>query len=143
MSDTSILVPIEGASNYVLSDNGYVYNTKTQRRMTRAWIDAGWQTQVKADDGSTRRIRHDAPEARTLALPTDSYTPIPDYPDYAVTPYGAVWKVANLIGRCGRHPFIVREFYFYNQPYVKLRNAEGKRKNIPMSRIMRLVAPNP
>ena len=101
----------------------------------------GWQTQVKADDGSIRRIRHDDPDSRTRTLPHDSYTPIPDYPDYAVTPYGAVWKVANLIGRCGRHPFIVREFYFYKKPYVKLRNAEGKRHNVPMSRIMRLVAP--
>lgn len=137
------MVPIEGASDYALSDNGYVYNTKTQRRMARAWIDMGWQTQVKADDGATRRIRHTDPEACTRTLPTDSYTPIPDYPDYVVTPYGAVWKIANLIGRGGRHPFIVREFFFYKKPYVALRNAEGKKHNVPMSRIMNTCFPSP
>lgn len=142
MSKAPTMVPIEGASDYALSDNGYVYNTKTQQRMTRAWIDTGWQTQVKADDGATRRIRHDDPEARTRTLPHDSYTPIPDYPDYVVTPYGAVWKVANLIGRSGRHPFIIQEFYRGNQPYVTLRNAEGKSHNLPMSRIMNTCFPN-
>jgi hypothetical protein len=143
MSENPSLEPIEGASDYALSDNGYVYNVKTQQRMARAWIDRGWQTQVKDDDGATRRIRHDDPEARTRTLPHDSYTPIPDYPDYTVTPYGAVWKIANLIGRGGRHPFIVQEFYRGNHPYVKLCSAEGKRHNVAMSRIMRDCFPNP
>lgn len=142
MSQSPVFTPIPGASDYALSDNGFVYNTKTKKRMTRSWIDSGWQTQVKADDGSTRRIRHTDPEARTRTLPRDSYTPIPDYPDYVVTPYGAVWKVSNLVGGSGRHPFIVQESYRGNQPYVRLRSAEGKKHNIPLSRIMDTCYPN-
>ena len=142
MSDTQTLTPIQGASDYSLSENGYVYNTKTKKRMARRWIDSGWQTQVKADDGSTRRIRQTDPEARTRTLPLDSYAPIPDYPDYAVTPYGAVWKIKNLVGGGGRHPFIVTESYRGNQPYVRLRNMEGKKHNIPVSRIMNTCYPN-
>ena len=142
MSDTQTLTPIQGASDYSLSENGYVYNTKTKKRMARRWIDSGWQTQVKADDGSTRRIRHTDPEARTRTLPLDSYAPIPNYPDYAVTPYGAVWKIKNLVGGGGRHPFIVTESYRGNQPYVRLRNMEGKKHNIPVSRIMNTCYPN-
>tara|TARA_R110002051_G_scaffold86774_2_gene152865 strand:- start:2682 stop:3113 length:432 start_codon:yes stop_codon:yes gene_type:complete len=143
MSQVSDFTPVEGASDYSLSNNGYVYNVKTRQRLARTWIDMGWQTQVKDDAGDIRRIRHDDPDSRTRTLPHDSYTPIPDYPDYVVTPYGAVWKIANLIGRGGRHPFIVQESYRGNQPYVRLRSVEGKKHNIPMSRIMNNCFPNP
>ena len=136
------MTPVLGASDYALCDNGFVYNTKTKKRLTRTWVDSGWQTQVKTDDGTIVRVYHDDPDARTRTLPPDSYTPIPDYPDYVVTPYGAVWKVRNLIGRCGRHPFIVQESYRGNQPYVRLRSKEGKKHNIPLSRIMETCYPN-
>lgn len=135
--------PIAGASDYALSSNGFVYNTKTNRRLSRSWSGAGWRTQIKTDDGTNVHLDHADPDSCTRTLPRDSYTPIPDYPDYAVTPYGAVWKVKNLRGARGRHPFIVQVSYRGNQPYVRLKNTEGRKHNIPMSRIMSTCFPNP
>ena len=63
MCQISDFTPVEGASDCSLSDNGYIYNVKTRQRLARTWIDMGWQTQVKADDGSIRRIRHDDPDS--------------------------------------------------------------------------------
>ena len=127
---------IEGASDYALAPSGHIYNVNTKRRLKREWIDGRWQTKVKTDDGRSCRVQHDTLHVPSQTLPTDSYTPIPDYPDYAVTPYGAVWKVRNLRGRRGRHPFIVTEYYRGTKPYVRLRNKYGKQHNVPVARIM-------
>ena len=127
---------VEGASRYALSPSGYIYNVDTKRRLKRDWIDGRWQTLVKTDDGRSCRVQHDLLHVPSQKPPTDEYVPIPDYPDYSVTPYGAVWKVHNLRGRRGRHPFIVTEYFIGRQPYVRLRNKYGKRHNVPVSRIM-------
>ncbi len=127
---------IEGASQYALAPSGYIYNVKTKRRLKRCWVDGRWQTKVKTDDGRTCRVQHDLLHVPLQEPPTDEYVPVPDYPDYSVTPYGAVWKVRNLRGRRGRHPFIVTEYFRGRQPYVRLRNKYGKQHNVPVSRIM-------
>ena len=127
---------IDGASSYALAPSGYIYNVNTKRRLKREWIDGRWQTKVKTDDGRSCRVPHDTLHVPSQTLPTAKYTPLPDYPDYAVTPYGAVWKVRNLRGRRGRHPFIVTEYYRGTKPYVRLRNKYGKQHNVPVSRIM-------
>tara|TARA_R110000751_G_scaffold278178_2_gene379908 strand:- start:60 stop:482 length:423 start_codon:yes stop_codon:yes gene_type:complete len=133
---------IEGASNYVLTPSGYIYNVNTKRRLKREWIDGRWQTKLKTNDGHSCRVQHDTLHVPSRTPPHDSYTPIPDYQDYAVTPYGAVWKIKNLRGRRGRHPFIVTEYYRGTKPYVRLRNKYGKQHNVPLSRIMEDSFPN-
>ncbi len=69
--------PIAGASDYALSSNGFVYNTKTNRRLSRSWSGAGWRTQIKTDDGINVHLDHADPDSCTRTLPRDSYTPDP------------------------------------------------------------------
>jgi len=136
--------PIKGASDYGLSPRGYIYNVKTKRRLKRHWISNQWHSTVVTDDGRSIRVSHENPDARTLHLPTDTYVPVPDFPDYVVTPYGAVWKVKNLRGPRSRQPFMVTEYYHRkHQPYVRLRGKHGKQCHVPVSRIMDHCFPKP
>jgi|7_EtaG_2_1085326.scaffolds.fasta_scaffold29803_1 hypothetical protein len=144
MTTKNHFTPIKGAANYALGASGYVYNVKTKHRLKRHWIANRWHTTLRTDDGRCIRLPHDNPDARTLSLPSDTYVPVPDFPDYVVTPYGAVWKVNNLRGPRSRHPFMVTEYFHRkNRPYVRLRDKRGRQCHVPVSRIMDRCFPKP
>jgi len=124
--DTNIYTAIEHASNFALACNGFVYNLKTKKRLKRNWSKMVWNTRVVNDDGDYVRVSHSRLDARTGYLPPDTYRPVSHYPDYDVTPYGAIWRVRNLNGPKGKNPYMVYEELRYDKRYAKLRSKFGK-----------------
>jgi hypothetical protein len=129
---------IPSAPNYAMSEDGHVYNLKTNRRLKRQWCGGRWRTRIlHPESGKPIYIRHDrflheSPTAQRDALARESYRLIPDFPNYGVTPYGAIWCVNPIRSA----PYIVAEQLRGTRRYVKLTNKHGKRCNIPVAGIM-------
>lgn len=131
---------IEGARDYSLTDTNHVYNNQTNKRLTRYWSSRGYYTTIRSDGGRPCRFYH---QERQLKLPETTSLPknirtIPDYPNYGVTPYGAVWRIS---GTRNIRPHIVTEQDRGVTPYVQIRNKYGKRHNKKVSGLVEQVWP--
>jgi len=122
--------PISGTYRYVISEDSYVYNVDTGRRLQRRWAgtERGWYTTLFHESGITVRYYHND---GVLHLPhkmepPDDVSPIPNYPNYGVTRYGAVWRIG---GSRNVRPHIVTEHERGQHAYVQIRNKYGKRHN--------------
>lgn len=136
---------IENATGYRLGPNGRVYNFGVggQRKALRRFWRAGvWQTSVKADDGRYRWYRHDRNGVALPHMPKDEYRPLDGFPDYSITPYGAVWKTSSLHGRYGDKPFNVRPQLRGEREYVRLRASDGRVCNRSVDVLLRQTYPN-
>lgn len=134
------LKPIAGTEHYGLSPSGHVYNTKTGRRLKRRWTGTRFATTILLPNGEPRILYHDTVTLsgnHACRLPED-LRPIPDYPNYAVSPYGAIWRIA---GEREFKPHIVAEYDRNGVSYVQLRNKFGKRHNKRVKLLVNLVWP--
>jgi hypothetical protein len=126
------------APNFAMSEDGHVYNLKTKKRLKRQWVGGRWRTRIlNPDSGKPIYLRHDQylhqqPSAAASTLARETTRPVPDFPNYAVTPYGAVWCVNPARG----NPYIVSEALRGTTRYVKLTNKYGKRRNVRVAGIM-------
>lgn len=123
------IAPIKTASRYGYSPTSrQVYHLKSQRRLKRMWSQKGEYVILTDDTGNRVRYYLDAPDLRPVGDPLASelVRPIPDYPDYVLTPYGAVWRVK---GDRLRKPMLVGEHSRNGVDYVQIRNKFGKRHN--------------
>lgn len=135
------LEEIRGARDYSLTNTNYVYNNQTNKRLTRYWSPRGYYTTIRSDGGRPCRFYHDD---KHLRLPEETPIPknirsIPDYPNYGVTSYGAVWRIS---GARNTRPHIVTEQDRNNTPYVQIRNKYGKRHNKKVSQLVGQVWPD-
>lgn len=126
---TAELLPIAGASEYGITADGWVYNTRTGRRLTRKWYGNRWHTTIRDDGGRACVLDH----ARRSVLPSsvDDVRPIPDYPKYSITPYGAVYRDGRLLADHERH----------GRRYVRLMNKFGRRHNKRVDTLVAAVWP--
>lgn len=137
--------PIPNAFPYALSSSGYVYNVNTQRSLTRQWIGNSWRTNIRRSDGSPFYFRHcdinsaNRKEASQSVLDRENTRPIPNWPRYAITPYGTIWCVTTgARGRGAGAPFIVAEFYHRNRRHVNLSNKFGVRRRQSVKRLVEI-----
>jgi hypothetical protein len=119
---------IDGLPNYVLTESGFIYNWKTGRRLKRHWSSKGFFSLLPIGQGRLFRLFHKNPKFR---LPEDNSVPpdlrmIPEYPNYGITPYGAVWRIQ---GKRKVTPHMVREEARGNLAFVQLVHTSGKRHN--------------
>lgn len=128
-------VPIEGTDHYVLTESGFVYNLSTGKRLKRHWSSKGHYSIIPLGNGRNYRLLHSRP---VIKRPEDHRIPtelrlIPEYPNYGITPYGAVWRIQGK-----RHvtPHMVREEMRGNLPYVQLIHTTGKRHNKCVDRLI-------
>lgn len=137
--------PIPNAYPYALSNSGHVYNLNTKRRLKRQWVGNSWRTNIRRSDGSSFYFRHNdinsanRKESSEGVLERENIRPIPDWPRYAVTPYGTIWCVnTGARGRGAGAPFIVSEFYHRNKRHVNLSNKFGMRRRQSVKRLVDL-----
>jgi hypothetical protein len=137
--------PIPNAYPYALSSSGEVYNLNTKRRLKRQWVGNSWRTNIRRSDGSSFYFRHNdinsanRKESSSNVLERENIRPIPDWPRYAVTPYGTIWCVSTgARGRGSGAPFIVSEFYHRNRRHVTLSNKFGERRVRPVKKLVEL-----
>jgi glycosyltransferase involved in cell wall biosynthesis len=135
-------IPIEGASHYALTDDDYVYNLKTDKKLKRYWSNLKHHSYVTDDEGAYRLVNHDNPSVARHGLPDEEFVVVSDYPDYKVTPYGAVWKFQKTGNRHRGNPFLVHTKDFGKKEYVRLKTEDGRAHWVRMEKIMEEAYPN-
>ena len=138
--------PIPNASDYVLLPSGFVFNTKTCKRLRRWWNGDRWKTLLTNDEGKRVHFAHDSIEAPTPELSLshifdfEGAQVIPEFPRFAVTPYGCIYCVKpEPRGRTAGRVSMVSEFMRGNTRYVSLKHESGIRKQVPVDKIMKSV----
>jgi len=126
---------VAGATNYALSTDGYIYSLKSGKQISRRWRGLRYWSSVTCDDGKYRQIPHDTLKVPPQGLPDEEMRVIEDYPDYKVTPYGAVWKYRKTPRRYHSIPFLVSTKDIGEKEYIRL-STEGRRHWVRMEKIM-------
>lgn len=134
--------PVEGASHYALTDDDYIYNLKTDKKIKRYWKSLGHHSFVTDDDGVYRKVNHDNPTVVRYGLPDEEFVVVADYPDYKVTPYGAVWKYQNTGKKYRGVPFLVSTRDIGEKEYIRLKTRDGRSHWVRMEKIMEEAYPN-
>ena len=134
--------PISGAEQYALCPDNFVVNLKTGKRLSRYWYNLRYYSHVVDDNGDYRRVDHNDLDVETFGLPEEEMVVIEDYPDYKVTPYGAVWKYRNTCKRYRNNPFLVGSKDIGDKEYVRLKTEDGRAHWVRMEKIMDAAYPD-
>jgi len=136
--------PIAGASQYAVSPDDYVHNLKTGKPVKRYWHNLKNRSRIYDDYGEVKMVDHTKLTVERYELPKEEYVVLNDYPDYKVTPYGAVWKYRNLGKRYRNNPFIVGSVNRGKgeKEYVRLKTEDGRAHWVRMEKIMEEAYPN-
>lgn len=134
--------PVAGASRYALTDDDYIYNLKTDKKLKRYWQDLKHHSFVTDDEGVYRKVNHNNPSVVCYGLPDGEFVVVADYPDYKVTPYGAVWKYQNTGKRHRGNPFLVNTKDIGKKEYARLKTRDGRAHWVRMEKIMEEAYPN-
>lgn len=134
--------PVAGASHYALTDDGYIYNLKTDKKLKRYWRDLKYHSFVTDDEGANRKVNHDNLSVVCYDLPDEEFVVVTDYPDYKVTPYGAVWKYRNTGKRFRGNPILVETKDIGEKEYARLATRDGRRHWVRMEKILKAAYPN-
>jgi hypothetical protein len=133
---------IEGASNYALSTDGYIHSLKSGKPISRRWCNNNYRSSVTCDDGKYRQIAHDELKGVSHGLPDEEMKIVDGYPDYKVTPYGAVWKYRKTPKKYRNNPFIVGTKDIGDKEYARMSTEDGRRHWVRMEKIMAGAYPN-
>lgn len=87
-------------------------------------------------------VNHNTLTVERYDLPDEEFVVIHDYPDYKVTPYGAVWKYRNTGRRHRNNPFIVGSENRGKKEYVRLKTEDGRAHWVRLEKIMEEAYPN-
>ena len=128
---------IEGASNYALSPEGYIHSMKSGKPMSRRLRSHRYWSSVTCDDGKYRQIAHDELKFSVHGLPDEEMKVVEGYPDYKVTPYGAVWKYRKTPRKYRNNPFLVETKDIGNKEYVRISTEDGRRHWVRMEKIIK------
>jgi len=133
---------VGGASNYALSTDGYIYNLQTEKQLSRRWRGLRYWSSVTCDDGYRRQIAHDTLKVPPQGLPEEEMRIIEGYPDYKVTPYGAVWKYRKTPKKFNCAPFLVETKDIGEKEYARISTEDGRRHWVRMEKIMEEAYPD-
>jgi hypothetical protein len=89
---------VPNTDHYALAPNGFIYNVKTGNRLKRFFDGYKIRTAVVGCDGNQFLFAHDKIDedplpAVTLEHVLEKARVVPEYPDYAVTCWGLVWRI--------------------------------------------------
>jgi hypothetical protein len=133
---------IAGASQYALTPEDYVCNLKTGKRMKRYWVNLRNHSYVYDDNGDLRRVNHTTLTVENYSLPDEEFVVVKGYPDYKVTPYGAVWKYRKMPKKYRNNPFLVSTKDIGLKEYVRLKTEDGRAHWVRVEKIMEEAYPN-
>jgi len=129
---------IPEAPKYALTPNNRIVNlTRRDSVLKKYWHPTKGDYSILQVGGKSVRYFYDQKRldvpAHEADIPTEA-KPIDGFPDYYVTPYGAVWRMPH--SRVER-PRIIREVVRYKTPYVQLRNKFGRRTWLSVRKAVR------
>ena len=121
---------------YALSNNGTVWNLKTKKPLKQQWNGYRSYTTIKDPEG--RQFLFDSstiddpqykPFTKDWVLNVDKAKIIPEYPDYAVSHYGAIYRITpKATGPRAGEVYMLKEHTKNGLPYAMLRSENNKRK---------------
>ena len=121
---------------YVVAENGQVFNLKTEKPLKPQWT--GYRSYVTIKDPEGRQFRFDpdtiddpqhTPFTKDWVLNVDKAKIIPEYPDYAVSHYGAIYRITpKATGPRAGEVYMIKEHTKNGFPYAVLRSEKNKRK---------------
>ena len=138
--------PIPNASDYALLPSGYVFNTKTCKRLRRWWNGERWKTLITNNDGKRVHFAHDSLDSPDVELSLkhilefEGAKPLPEFPRFAITSYGCVYCIKpESRGRTAGRVSAVSEFMRGDTRYVSLKHESGIRKQVPVDKLVKSV----
>ncbi len=125
-------------AKYALSDSGTVWNLKTKKPLKQQWNGYRSYTTIKDPEGrqflfdsSTIDDPQYTPFTKDWVLNVDKAKIIPEYPDYAVSHYGAIYRInPKATGPRAGEVYMVKEHTRNGFPYAYVRLENGKRKPV-------------
>ena len=133
------------SENYVLSPNGYVFNKKTGNFLKQQWNGFSTYTIIKDTEGNQYRFCHSnidkkiyKPLTKDWVLNDDGAKVIPQSPDYAISSYGAVYKIhPRKTGPRAGEVHMLQEFGKEGHAYVALRDPKTNTpRNVRVSKLL-------
>ena len=127
---------VPDTEHYALSPEGFVYNVKTGKRLKRFFDGYKIRSAVVDRDGKSILFAHDKIDAAPPPVVTredvlENARVVADYPDYAVTYWGLVWRInPRKKGPNAGRIHVLEEHVLRGKGYVQLADPDGKRKKI-------------
>lgn len=135
-------LPLPGASKYEIDMYGFIYRNEKKLSLRRQ--GSHWYAQVYDDRGQRHyfdserlaRILFGEDEVQLRRKDIEEYfnvRPVPEFPRYAVTPYGAIYCVdPPKRGRNAGQCYLLSESISRSKPYVNLYRHDGtsRRKQV-------------
>ena len=126
------------ADNYAVSSRGVVFNLKTGRALKQQWNGYNHYTTIKNKEGKRfnfcyekRHRQNYTPLTKEWVLEQDEAKIIPDYPDYAISSYGAVYIInPRKKGPRAGEVHMISEIYQHGSYYVKLIDPYTKKPRV-------------
>ena len=123
------------ADHYVVSGAGFVFNLKTGKLLKQHWNGYNTYTIIRDKEGRQFRFcfekmhrQNYTPLTKEWVLEEDRAKIIPDYPDYAVSSYGAVYIInPRKTGPRAKEVHMISEYWKQGHSYVKLVDPETKK----------------
>ena len=140
---------IESASRYEIDEHGFVYHGETRLRLQNR--SGRWFAQVYRDDGTrwsfdSERMASEmfkGPEAqltREDILDTIGARIIPQFPRYAITPYGAIYCIEppKRGPNAGKY-YLLQESLRRDNSYVTVTRKDGVRQPMKVTDLIQAV----
>jgi len=130
------------ADNYAVSEKGAVFNMKTGKMLKPQWNGTKEYTTVKDKLGKQFRFCYSdvdrldyTPLTEDWLFHVEQARKIPDFPDYAVSHYGAIYRFAHRkSGIRAKEIHMIRSGIMQGRSYVYLRN-KNTRKRVRVDQI--------
>ena len=113
---------------YVVTPTGTVFNMKTQKFLRQHFNGYSTYTTIKDPEGKQFLFNFDKPEfsykplTKEWVLDVEGAKIIPEYPHYAVSHYGAVYRIVPRgTGPRAGEVYMLKEHTMEGFPYVNLR----------------------
>lgn len=138
--------PIPHTDSYEIDEHGFVF--RRGKKLTQTYRSGSWYAKVIDENGKQWNFnseklaksvfgeeemqlsRHDIEEVIGAR-------PVPDYPRYSVTPYGAVYCIEPpKRGRRAGQRYLLNESLKRGHPYVTLYRYDGTRRCIRLSKLV-------
>ena len=144
-------LPVPYASKYEIDEHGFVYRNNKRLRLQKCGTH--WFAQVYDDSGKkhffdseklAQKLFWEAPPTLSLEDICDTLNarPVPEWPRYAVTNYGAVYCIdPPKRGRNAGERYMVRASLKNGHPYMTLYDYSGMRRCIRVDDIVRMAWP--
>jgi hypothetical protein len=127
---------------YAVSEKGVVFNMKTGKMLKSQWNGTKEYTTIKDEHGKQFRFCYEDldrmnynPLTEHWVFHVEQARRIPDFPDYAVSHYGAIYRVApRKSGIRAKEIHMIYSFIHQGRAHIYLRN-KNTRKRVRVDKI--------